>query len=341
MNRPKVSVVITNFNGVVDLDLSLSALVQTSYPNIELIVADCCTPDFNRWITEKYPTLKSIHFAEDIGIGGLRNMGFQYIDKNSEFVCFIDDDIIVNPSWLDNMVNLMELNVNIGAVHPVRFNYSDKTIIDGLGYLMTRTGFPCKIETTEENLSQLRLKRTMDIFYGETAIMLVRMKVLLNLDSALEPFDKDHYFSWEDVDLSWRIWLLNYRVVVTSESFCYHNRKIDTRKAKSLDSRYTYLVTRGRFIAMMKNYEVSYLFKYLPLALMIDFTKAVLLLYYKPQHAFATFSALFWGVSHIQYVLRRRSKYRKPITRKNKDLDNIFLKTSAIDLLRQFKLNWL
>ena len=72
----------------------------------------------------------------------------------------------------------------------------------------------------------------MDIFYAETTAMEARHELLSRLDSNLTPFDNDYFYAWDDVDLSWRIWLLGYRVVVTSESICYHDRDMNTRVAK-------------------------------------------------------------------------------------------------------------
>ena len=141
MNEPKVSIIVTNFKQISNLDLSLNALLQTNYPNIEIVVVDSCTPHFNQWMKEKYPSLRSIHFCDDIGTAGQRNTGFQNIDDNSEYVCFIDDDVIVTPEWLDYIIKLMEAYKDIGAVQPIRFNYAVKSEIDGLGYMITDRSF--------------------------------------------------------------------------------------------------------------------------------------------------------------------------------------------------------
>jgi GT2 family glycosyltransferase len=340
VSAPKVSIVVTNFKQKSDLELSLNALLQTTYPNIELIVVDCCTPKFREWMKERYPTLKSIHFCEDIGTAAQRNAGFQQTDRNSDYVCFIDDDVIVVPEWLDNIIKLMENNKDIGAAQPVRFNYTRRSESDGLGYLMTHTGFPYRIETTEENLLKLKSKKIMDIFYGETTIMVVRYGILFRLDSDLKPFDNDHLYAWDDVDLGWRIWLMGYRVVITSESFCYHKRDKNNRVMKLYDSRYIYLVTRGRFISMIKNYEISSLFKYLPVAVIIELVKSAFLLYYRPDHAAATIKGIIWGLTHFRYMKKKRSISRRPLIKKNNDLNRIFIKTSALDLLKQFMHNW-
>ena len=231
-------------------------------------------------------------------------------------------------------------NKDIGAVQPIRFNYTVKSEIDGLGYLMTRTAIPYRVEPTEENLSKLKSNKIMDIFYAETTAMVVRHEILSRLDSNLTPFDNDHFYAWDDVDLSWRIWLLGYRVVVTSESICYHDRDMNTRVAKLYNSRYIYYYTRGRFISMLKNYEVSYLFRYLPLAVMIEICKCIALLYYKPDHAIATLKGIMWGLTHFRYIMKRRAVSRKHLIRKNSDLKTVFVKTSLLDLMKQFNHNW-
>jgi GT2 family glycosyltransferase len=341
MDKPKVSIIVTNFKKTSDLSISLKALLITNYSNMELIVVDSCTPNFNEWIREKFPTVRSIHFCEDIGTAAQRNAGVQQIDRNSDYVCFIDDDVVVVPDWLENIIILMEKNKDIGVVQPLRFNYTHKSEIDGLGYYMTRTGFPFRIETTKENLTRLKSNKFMDIFYGETTVMVVRYEILRRLDSDLRPFDSDHLYAWDDVDLGWRIWLLGYRVVITSESFCYHNRDINMRVSKLYDSRFIYLGTRGRLISMIKNYELPYLFEYLPLAAAIEIMKSILLLYYKPDHAAAGVKGIVWVITHFRYLMKKRSISRKNLTRKNSELGTVFIKTSIKELIRQFKHNWL
>lgn len=338
--RPKVSILVTNFNGTSDLALSLDALLHTDYPNLEITVVDSCTPNFDEWIKEKYPSLKYLHFSSDIGNAGQRNAGLQLVDKHSEYICFIDDDVIVTPEWLDRIITLMEDRKDIGAVQPLRFNYTVKSEIDGLGYLMTNIAFPYRVEPTEENLSKIKSNKVLDIFYAETTVMVVRYKILFQLDSKLTPFDSNHIFGWDDVDLSWRIWLLGYRVVVTSESVCYHKRDINTRRMKLYDARYMYFGTRGRYISMLKNYELSYLIKYLPIAVMVDICKCLLLLYYKPDQSITTLKGMIWGLTHFRYILNKRYDFRKIAIRKSSDLETVFVKPSARSLIAQFKYNW-
>lgn len=142
VGKPKVSIIVTNFKNTTELEISLDALLETDYPNTELVVVDRCTLNFNEWISGKYPSLKTMHFCDDIGTAAQRNAGFQNIDQNSDYVCFIDDGVVVVPDWLDGIIELMENNKGIGAVQPLRFNHNDRSEIDGLGYHMTRTGFP-------------------------------------------------------------------------------------------------------------------------------------------------------------------------------------------------------
>jgi GT2 family glycosyltransferase len=340
MNHPRASVVVTNFKQVSDLALSLDALLQTNYPNLEIVVVDCCTSNFNEWMNKKYHHLRAIHFCEDIGTAGQRNVGFKSVDRNSKYVCFVDDDVIVSPEWLVNIIELMENDEQIGATQPLLFNYRHKSEIDSLGCLMTRTVFPYRIETTEENLSNLKSKRIMDIFYGELAVMVFRTEALLGLNNDLRPFDDDYLFGWDDVDLSWRIWLLGYRVIITSDSICYHNRDINTRLAKLYPSRTAYLATRGRLISMLKNYEVIHLIKYLPVTILIELLKSAVLLRYKPSHAISVFKAILWPLTHFPRILRKRSVSRSNLIRPNSGLEAVFIRTSPIDLLRQFKKSW-
>lgn len=333
---PKVSILINNFKKTDHLESCLSSLMNTRYQNIELIVMDCCTPNFEEWIITRFPAARFVHLDEDIGAAAQRNIALKHADKLSKYVCFIDDDIVVTPDWLINIVSQMEGDESIGAMQPILFNYDDKQKIDSLGHLMTYTGYPYKIQGTNENLLKLQSKKVMDIFYAETAVVVVRYDVLRAMSSTLEPFDGDYFMHWYDVDLSWRLWLMGYRVVITSESVCYHDRGVSGSLNK-LKPENIFKNTRNRLITLLKNYELPFLVKFLPLTLFLEITKTVALICYRPDHSRATIKAIFWVLSHPNYIRQKRQKYRKHFVQTNSKLSSVFIHTNLVHLYRELR----
>jgi len=335
MEIPKVSIIISNFKTTKHLDLSLTAHQKNAYPNSEIIVVDSCSPNFAEWI-KKYKNVKSVHSETHLGPCVSKNIGFQKSDPNSKYVCFMDDDVMVTSGCLENMVNLLEEDQTIGAVSPVLFDYTDKSKIDSLGHFMTYTGYPYKISCTNENLNLLKSKKIMDIFYAETAVVVIRRDLLCRLDENLEPFDGDYFIHWYDIDLSWRIWLIGFRVIITSESFCYHDRGI-SGGAWKLKPHNIFLSTKNRLTTFLKYYETSKIFKFFPTMIFLEFLRAFALLSKRPDHAKATFHAIFWVLFHPKFIMHKRKKFRKPLTESNDKLSKVFVKTKISYLKNEFK----
>ena len=338
MEKSKVSIIINNFKTTKHLGMSLQAHQKESYPNSEIIVVDSCTPNFDEWI-KKYQNIKYVHSDTHLGPCVGKNVGFQQSDPNSQYICFMDDDVIVTPNWLSNMVQEMEQNKKIGAISPILLDYNDKSKIDSLGHLMTYTGYQYKIPCNDENLAKLKTQKNMDIFYAETAVVLVRRDLLNRLSESGEPLDGDYFIHWYDIDLSWRIWLMGYRVIITAESICYHDRGISSGAWKLKDEN-IFIGTRNRLITLLKYYEKSYLFKFFPLTICLEFLRGLALLSKRPSHAKATFKAIFWVLFHPSYIYKKRKKSRLPLTESNDSLKGVFVKTSISHLLSSFKRNY-
>ena len=100
---PRVSVIVNNFKDTKHLELCLNSLLKSEYKNLEIIVVDFCTPNFEKWI-KKFPVDKYLHFDSDLGLAKQRNIGFQNADKSSQYICFLDDDVFVTPEWLTKII---------------------------------------------------------------------------------------------------------------------------------------------------------------------------------------------------------------------------------------------
>ena len=338
MEIPKISIIINNFKNTKHLDISLQAHQKERYPNSEIIVVDSCTPNFDEWI-KKYENIKHFHSDTHLGPCVGKNVGFQQSDPNSKYICFMDDDVMVTPNWLSNMVLEMERDEKIGAISPILFDYKDKSKIDSLGHLMTYTGYQYKIPCNKENLAKLKAKKISDIFYAETAVVLVRRDLLNRLSKSMEPLDGDYFIHWYDIDLSWRLWLMGYRVVITAESICYHDRGVSSGAWK-LKSENIFMGTRNRLITLLKYYEKSYIFKFFLVTVCLEILRGLVLLSRRPDHAKATFKAIFWVLFNPRYVLKKRAQYRYSLTESNDKLKGIFVKTKISDLMNAYKSNY-
>jgi len=337
ISSSKVSIIIINFKETNNLEKNLNSVVKTNYSNFEILLIDCCTPDFENWV-KKYPQIKYFHFEEDLGPAMMRNIGLKNSDKLSKYVCFMDDDVIVTtPNWLTALVEIMENDSGIGEIQPMLLNYSDKTEIDSLGHYLTQIGFPIKIQNSKENVQRLKSQKIMEIFYGETALVFVRKKVLDILSDYCEPFDSEYYVLYEDVDFSWKIWSTGFKVVISYDPPVYHMRGLSGGPKKA-NFRFVFLNERNRIMTLLKNHEMVSLLKYLPITIFIMLIKAVYLLNKKPNHSKAILKAIFWVMFHYPSIWKKRSvSILKKHSVSNFQIDNVFVKTNFRELRNQLK----
>lgn len=98
----KVSIVINTYNRAVSLENTLKSLKRLNYPNFEVIVVNGPSTDNTEEILNR--------FARDIKIGKCpaanlsvsRNIGICM--ASGDIVAFIDDDVIPEPEWLNEIV---------------------------------------------------------------------------------------------------------------------------------------------------------------------------------------------------------------------------------------------
>lgn len=226
MNHDSVSIVVINAKGLRYLKSALSSIVEkTRYRNYELIVLDCATREFHQWIEQfklENPqiVIRHAHIDNDIGASDEHNRALQLIDRNSKFVIFLDNDVrVVDPEWVDKLVNVLYENQVVAAASPiiVNSNQSDKLQWAG-GYLLPN------METYEVNSPvEIPNSDVYETFYFHGAAFIIRRSVLDELRSFGLPMYYNFFFlGHDDIDLSIRLRLRGYKIMVSRETKIYH-----------------------------------------------------------------------------------------------------------------------
>jgi GT2 family glycosyltransferase len=127
------------------LKLLNSVKAQTLYPNEILIIdASTNTNTQNLLQVNHFDDLKYFKVEKkDKGLTKQRNFGINLVSKDSEIICFLDDDIILKPTYFENLIETYKKKPDALAVggyitNEVIWNktsenkfYSDKFYFDG------------------------------------------------------------------------------------------------------------------------------------------------------------------------------------------------------------------
>ena len=111
MKKPKVTIILPNFNSEDFLKQTINSIVRQTYKNWELIIIDDNSNSQTLKILEKYSKQKKIRIIflnKNIGAGPCRNLGMK--KSKSNLLAFIDSDDLWVKNKLKEQVDFMIKN---------------------------------------------------------------------------------------------------------------------------------------------------------------------------------------------------------------------------------------
>ena len=109
---PLVSVVIPNYNYAKTLPKCLDALVEQSYPSIEIIMVDDGSTDNSVEIASRYPC--KIIRTKNNGVSAARNTGVAH--AKGDIIFFLDSDVALFKDAIENAVQEFQKDPSLGSV---------------------------------------------------------------------------------------------------------------------------------------------------------------------------------------------------------------------------------
>ncbi len=102
MARPPVSVIVNTLDRADALEKLLRALDQITYPDFEVVVVTGpCTDHTDEVLAGWHGRIKHLR-CDEANLSKSRNIGIEA--SAAEYVAFIDDDAVPEPSWLDELM---------------------------------------------------------------------------------------------------------------------------------------------------------------------------------------------------------------------------------------------
>ena len=124
-SRPSITVVLTSFNCKQYLPMQIDSILNQTYQNWNLIIADDGSTDGTREIAERYSkTHPGIKVITHRNVGTCKNFESGLVLANGEYIAVADVDDYWLPDKLEKGVAYLEDNQHIGMV------YHDAKIVD-------------------------------------------------------------------------------------------------------------------------------------------------------------------------------------------------------------------
>ncbi|HWA52012.1 MAG TPA: glycosyltransferase family 2 protein [Patescibacteria group bacterium] len=288
--KPKVSIIIVNFNGGEVFENCLQSIKKLDYTNYETIVFDNGSRDG----TQKYASLKS---KKNIGFVGGNNEALKI--AKGKYILLLNNDTLVKKDLLDVMVNKMESDETIGVIQPKIYLMDKKDYLDNAGSFWTNIGFLDHWGFNQKDSKEYDSER--EIFSAKGACMMIRKDLIKKIGL----FDEDYFAYFEESDFCFRVWIAGKRVVYFPKTSIQHKVGFTTKRSNV--SFLNYLYYRNRIQCLIKNLEVKDLISVLSAHFFVSLGIAfVFLIRGSIENFFLVMRAIKWNFVNLNATLKKR-----------------------------------
>ncbi len=216
------SIIIVSWNALNHLKTFLPSVVQTEYPEFEILLADNASEDGSaEWVNEHFPQVNVVTFDKNYGYCGGNNRGARH--ANGDILLFLNNDVKVETDWLTHLNQCFTEHPEVVALQPKMRSFSNPETFEyagAAGGFLDKYGYPfCRgriFDTVEEDNGQYDF--STEILWASGAALAIKREVF----EANEGFDEDFEFHMEEIDLCWRLWNQGHTVRYCPESVVYH-----------------------------------------------------------------------------------------------------------------------
>ncbi len=248
--HPKVSIILVNYNGYSDTIECLQSLRAITYPNYETIIVDNASTDESVAAIREYIRKEEILITSDVN-GGFsfgNNIGIKYAIKNgTDFCLLLDNDTIVEPNFLDKLIDGFSYSQRCGlTIGKILYESSRDIIWYAGGSTNGRTAKTSHWRYGERD--ELENERIQTVTFATGCCMCISRSAL----EAVGYLDENYFLYEEDADYCCRMLKAGYELLYIPEARIYHKVSASTKKLSSLSQ---YYLIRNKYYLINKYYE--------------------------------------------------------------------------------------
>ena len=247
--QPLVYIVILNWNNAPDTIECLRSLNGSKYPTyVPIVVDNGSTNGSVSEIREAYPKIKIKELDTNSGYAAGNNVGIQHaLDSGADYVMVLNNDTLVEPTMLGELIKCAESNSEIGMIGPKMYCYEPEDAIFATGSFINWS----KGEITNRGMFQpasdfAQFQRPERVDFVAGCGVLVSRKFIEQV-GVLDPI---YYLNFEDVDWGVRGWQGGFEVWFVPQAVMWHKVSATLGKASPVN---TYYMTRNALLFFWRN----------------------------------------------------------------------------------------
>ncbi|KAB0672329.1 glycosyltransferase family 2 protein [Oryzomonas sagensis] len=250
------SIIIPNWNGIEHIEECLLSVGQQRFKDFDVVVVDNASTDRSvQFIHEHFPGVKVVALADNLGFSAGVNCGIRA--SIGKFVVLLNNDTVVAPNWLENLVKAIQDNPNVSIFASKLLNYYDRGVIDSAGDALDLSLGPYKIG---EYQPKGQFSESRFIFGACGGGGCYRREIFDQIGA----FDEDFFAYFEDIDLSFRANWAGIRTLFVPDAVIYHKIAATSGASSANKDRFDILRRRNFIFLVIKNYSLPLLARHLP-----------------------------------------------------------------------------
>ncbi|MHB8192965.1 MAG: glycosyltransferase [Bellilinea sp.] len=196
-----------------------SIFLVTEGLNFEVLVIDNASEDETaEWLSDevkKNPLLKHVRLPENIGFGPAVNIGLRSL--NSKYLVMLNNDTLVSPGWLSNLIHVLENDSTIGIVSPVT-NYV------GEGQQIDERAVYLPADQNLINDYAIKIADLKDVLFEPNRLVFFCVMLRKELTDIVGYLDEGYQKgNFEDDDYCMRVRMAGYKLAIAKNALVYHH----------------------------------------------------------------------------------------------------------------------
>lgn len=261
--KPRVGIVILNWNNFSDTKETLLAIKKQTYSNFEVVIVDGRSSDNSTHRVQKlFPQYHYIYLTKDSGYSGGNNAGIKYLlSRKVNYILSMNNDVIMNSDCLENLVLYLKSNKTVGIVGPRMYSYSNRDMFQRSGGYVNIFKSKPMPKWIKESEATDELNNPYEVKKLPGALILLKSEVIQKIGL----MDENFFLYYGDTDWQKRVSDAGYKQIAVPQAKAYHKVSATTgrgsMKVLYYDSRdfLNYVFKHHGFFVLVYSFIKSYL----------------------------------------------------------------------------------
>jgi len=235
----RASLIWLNYNSSSFIDIALRSIesaLSLDFDDYEVVIVDNASSDgsferIRKFVEERKPSSVRVKFVRsdaNRGYAGGMNLGWEARDPGTKYVAFLNNDLILEPNSLRELIDYMEGDEKLAAANGLIYHGNSERICTAGGYGTDHwifgniCGGIFEYECPGINKSHY-------VTFASGAYMIINTEIVRKVSPEGKPFIDETFLYLDDVLLGLILWNKGYRTAYIPIKSGYHYANLTTK----------------------------------------------------------------------------------------------------------------